>query len=54
MKRDRDVENEQKIICLEGNGTRPSHNGIGWSDQETMYTLNSTEIHAVAYEIHKP
>ena len=37
------------IICLEGNGYRPSHFGDGWRMSEIMYTLNSTEHHAVAY-----
>ena len=38
------------VVCLEGNGTRPSHKGIGFSDEGVMYTLNGTEIHAVCYE----
>lgn len=41
------------IVCLEGNGARPSHRGDGWSIGGVMYTLNSTEIHGVAYEVHK-
>lgn len=36
-------------IAIEGNGTRPSHLGDGYSETNTMYTLNTTEIHAVAY-----
>ena len=32
---------------LEGNGSRPSHSGDGYSESEVMYTLNSTEHHAV-------
>ena len=32
---------------LEGNGSRPSHSGDGYKESETMYTLNSTEQHAV-------
>lgn len=39
------------MICLEGNGSRPSHQGIGWSESEVMYTLNSTEVHSVCYAI---
>lgn len=39
------------IICLEGNGARPSHKGDGYSVGGAMYTLNSTEIHAVCYVI---
>lgn len=47
------------IVCLEGNGARPSHRGDGWVEGEVMYTLNSTEVHCVCYpkratdEIHK-
>ena len=41
------------IVCLEGNGARPSHRGIGFIESEVMYTLNTTEVHGVAYEIHK-
>lgn len=37
------------IICLEGNGSRPSHLGDGYSVGGAMYTLNSTEVHAVCY-----
>ena len=36
-------------IVLEGNGARPSHLGDGYSESETMYTLNATEHHAVAH-----
>ena len=38
----------QSIFCIEGNGTRQSHNGNGWKETEIMYTLNSTENHCVA------
>ena len=38
------------IVCLEGNGCRPSHKGDGWR-VGAMYTLNSTEVHCVAYGI---
>lgn len=38
------------VICLEGNGARPSHLGIGWSQKKCMFTLNSTEVHCVAYK----
>ena len=34
-------------IVIEGNGSRPSHQGDGFLKSETMYTLNSTEKHAV-------
>lgn len=40
------------VVCLEGNGSRPSHRGDGYAESETMYTLNSTEHHAVAVENH--
>lgn len=35
------------VVCLEGNGSRPSHKGNGFAESDTMYTLNSTEHHAV-------
>lgn len=38
------------IVCLEGNGCRPSHLGAGWSIEQVMYTLNRTEVHCVAYK----
>lgn len=38
-------------ICIEGNGIRPSHKGIGFSESSVMYTLNATEVHAVCYVI---
>lgn len=38
------------IICLEGNGARPSHRGIGFSSGGAMYTLNSVEVHCVCYD----
>lgn len=37
------------VVCLEGNGSRPSHQGDGWREGDPMYTLNSVEQHAVAY-----
>lgn len=40
------------IVCLEGNGIRPSHHGDGWNIG-AMYTLNSTEVHIVCYEVEK-
>jgi hypothetical protein len=38
-------------ICIEGNGSRPSHKGDGYAETDTMYTLNTTERHAVVYGI---
>ena len=49
--RSRDYKDPQ-IVCLEGNGSRPSHQGDGWHEGDPMYTLNSTEHHAVAVENH--
>lgn len=34
-------------VAIEGNGSRPSHNGEGLKEGEVMFTLNSTEVHAV-------
>lgn len=39
------------IVCLEGNGYRPSHKGDGYRVGGAMYTLNSTEVHAICYGI---
>lgn len=39
--------NQGGIIVLEGNGSRLSHRGDGYSESDTMYTLNSTEHYAV-------
>lgn len=36
-------------IVLEGNGSRDSHRGDGYSESETMYTLNTVEHHGVCY-----
>lgn len=43
--------NQGGMIVLEGNGTRPSHHGNGYKESDTMYTLNTTETHGVAYGI---
>lgn len=34
-------------ICLEGNGSRASHFGNGYSESDVMYTLNTIEQHGV-------
>lgn len=39
------------VVAIEGNGTRPSHKGIGYSEENVSYTLNATEQHGVAYGI---
>ena len=44
--------NQGGMIVLEGNGSRPSHRGDGFAESDTMYTLNSTEHHAVCVENH--
>ena len=36
------------VVALEGNGSRPSHHGDGYKEDDVMYTLNATEQHAVA------
>lgn len=43
--------NQGGMVVLEGNGTRPSHRGDGWSESDVSYTLNTIERHAVAYGI---
>lgn len=37
------------LAVIEGNGNRPSHKGLGISEEKVMYTLNSTEVHGVVY-----
>ena len=39
------------VIPIEGNGARPSHFGSGYRDGGAMYSLNTTEVHAVAYTL---
>lgn len=39
-----------EVISIEGNGARPSHLGAGFREG-VMYTLNTTEVHSVAYVI---
>ena len=53
MGKERNARSEPRsdIICLEGNGYRPSHKGDGWIVGGAMYTLNSTEVHAVCYGV---
>lgn len=40
---------QAQTVVLEGNGSRPSHNGDGYSESDVSPTLNSTEVHAVAF-----
>ena len=37
------------VVAIEGNGARPSHNGNGYSEENISYTLNATEVHAIAF-----
>ena len=39
------------MTCFEGNGLRPSHMGVGISQGGVQYTLNATEVHAVAFQM---
>ena len=39
----------EKTVCIEGNGSRPSHKGNGINMSDIQYTLNTTEVHAVGY-----
>ena len=43
--------NQGGMVVLEGGGTRPSHHGTGYKEADTMYTLNTVEMHGVAYGI---
>jgi DNA (cytosine-5)-methyltransferase 1 len=38
------------IVALEGNGSRPSHRGDGFSDADISYTRGAVEKHAVCYQ----
>ena len=39
------------VVCLEGNGQRPSHRGDGFRAGGVSYTLNAVDVHCVAYGI---
>ena len=39
----------REVIAMEGNGVRPSHMGKGFSEDKTMYTLNTIETHCVCF-----
>ena len=43
-----------ETVALEGNGQRPSHRGNGYCVSDKSYTLNTTEIHGVAYGVEEP
>lgn len=38
-------------VVIEGNGSRPSHQGDGYKESEISYTLNSTEVHGVCASV---
>lgn len=38
------------VVCIEGNGSRPSHRGDGYRVSDKMYTLNTIERPAVCYQ----
>ena len=42
-----------RTVAIEGNGTRESHHGGGYAVTDTMFTLNSTEQHAVAAKTYR-
>ncbi len=46
-----DGAGEHDCVAIEGNGQRESHKGDGWKLTDKMYTLNTTEVHGVAYGI---
>ena len=41
---------DERVIALEGNGSRPSHRGGGWREDGRMFTLNTVDRHSVCYE----
>ena len=41
-------KNQGGMVVIEGNGSRPSHQGNGYKESEVMYTLNTVEVPAVA------
>ena len=43
------VFNSSAMVCLEGNGSRPSHHGDGYIESDIAYTLNATEHHSIAF-----
>lgn len=43
------IDNLSTVYPLEGNGTRESHRGPGYSESDKMFTLYTAERHAVAY-----
>lgn len=48
---DRVTDYTPLIVSIEGNGSRPSHQGDGYFTDGVMYTLNSVEYHNLCYAI---
>lgn len=46
----KDTVDHGTCYAIEGNGSRPSHMGNGYSDSGIMYTLNTIEQHSVCYD----
>ena len=44
------IDERGRAVPVEGNGARPSHRGVGYSEQPVSYTLNAVEQHAVCYD----
>lgn len=40
------------VVAIEGNGSRPSHQGCGYSEDDVSFTLNATEQHGVAQPVY--
>lgn len=40
------------VVAIEGNGSRPSHQGRGYSEEDVSFTLNATEQHGVAHPVY--
>lgn len=40
-------KDDMPIVCIEGDGARPSHRGDGYSESDKMFTLNTVDRHAV-------
>lgn len=41
------------VVAIEGNGTRPSHKGSGYSEDGVSFTLNTTDNRGIAYHSSK-
>lgn len=45
-------DDSRNLVVIEGNGSRPSHQGDGYKESDISYTLNAVEQHAVCIENH--